>query len=397
MAGTIYGLPSDGSLPEGLEDNFPFAKASRLAVNPWVSASYRAKLSTLGGLTNGTDTAAMTRVSNVAPYRMTEVVVSYSNSYASGSRETPGANPITVRAALEYEGIFYPLFLRGDRDAVVAPGALAEFEPVFVDIPAGATYYVRTLVTVEAGGKWPFGVHTGAAYLGDGVEQGVGITDKTTSGTVTESNNYAYGPAAIRARRIDFMPDVVSIGDSIAYGSGDSIDRGTHVRAFAGILPHRNLGYPGAQAQEFVPRYAGLRLRLARNATHWLVSFGTNDISAGKDAATVQNNLRAVYQLGVDLGVEVWAATLPPRTTSTDSWASAAGQTVAATEAVRVAVNDWIRTTPAPLAGYFDTADAWETARNSGLWKNGLTTDGVHPNGDGADAGAVVIDPESFV
>lgn len=38
-----------------------------------------------------------------------------------------------------------------------------------------------------------------------------------------------------------------------------------------------------------------------------------------------------------------------------------------------------------PLVGYFETADAVETARNSGKWKvdgtaNKYTSDGVHPN-----------------
>jgi lysophospholipase L1-like esterase len=381
-----------------IDDNGNFtdtAVAARIrekATRNWVSASHRAKMATLGGLTNGTDTGAMTRVSQAAPYRMTEIALGYANVVSMGSREVAGPNPITVRCAVEYNGVFYPLYLRGSRDAVIAPGGYAEFEPVFVDVPKGATYYVRTLVTVDAGGKWPYGVYTGAAYLGDGVEQGTGITDKTTTGVVTGSNNYAYGPASIRALRIDGTSDVAAVGDSIAYGLGDSIDRGTIVRSLDGKLPLRNLGYPGAQASDFIGRYAGLRLRLARGASHWIVMFGTNDISAGKSAQQVKDDLLAVYRLGETLGVRVWAGTIPPRTTSTDSWVSTGNQTKAATEAVRVEVNDWVRTIPSPLAGVFDTADGWETSRNSGIWKPGITGDGVHPNGNGADAGAAMID-----
>lgn len=280
---------------------------------------------------------------------------------------------------------------------MIQPGAFVEYEPVFVNIPKGATYFVRTLVTVTAGGKWPYGTYQGVANpLTDGVEQGTSVTDKTTSGTVTTSNNYAYGPTSVRGRRLDGTIDIVAIGDSISFGSGDSQDRSMIVRAVNNQHPLRNIGYPGSQVHEFTAQYASLRLRIAAGATHWIMLYGTNDLSGGKTGAQIIAALTAAYQLGATLGAEVWAGTLPPRTTSTDAWATTANQTKASSEAARLEVNNWIRTTPAPLAGYFEIADELETARNSGIWKAGYTTDGVHPNQTGSAAGALAIDVSQF-
>jgi hypothetical protein len=80
-----------------------------------------------------------------------------------------------------------------------------------------------------------------------------------------------------------------------------------------------------------------------------------------------------------------------PVSTSTNGWTTTAGQTTHGNNAQRVAFNNWLRDgapidgagaplavgatgTRAgqpghPLAGYFETADTMETARNSGIWK----------------------------
>jgi hypothetical protein len=112
------------------------------------------------------------------------------------------------------------------------------------------------------------------------------------------------------------------------------------------------------------------------------VLLGTNDV--GRTLVQMQTDLTTIWTALSNRGMKVHAGTIPPGTTSTDSWATTANQTKKATEATRVAFNDWIRTTPAPLAGYVETADACETARNSGFWKvngaaNYATTDGTHP------------------
>jgi lysophospholipase L1-like esterase len=92
------------------------------------------------------------------------------------------------------------------------------------------------------------------------------------------------------------------------------------------------------------------------------------------------------------MGLPVFQNTITPSTTSTDSWATTGNQTPESSNAVRVQVNDWIRTVPSPLSGYFEIADLAETARNSGIWKAGYTSDGLHPNATGHSALAAGID-----
>jgi hypothetical protein len=80
----------------------------------------------------------------------------------------------------------------------------------------------------------------------------------------------------------------------------------------------------------------------------------------------------------------VWLATVAPRTTSTDNWATVANQTPVTGEAQRVAYNTSLRTSPPSwVAGIFDVAAQVESSLNSGAWKAtgtafGYTADGIH-------------------
>ena len=129
---------------------------------------------------------------------------------------------------------------------------------------------------------------------------------------------------------------------------------------------------------------------------------GANDVKSGTPTlATVANALIKVWQVAYDRLGQGYQATITPQTTTSDGLTIAGAPFVSAT---RIAVNDWIRD-GAPmlngvqvatgssavgtvragqvghfLAGYFDWADACETARNSGLFKTGFTFDGIHLN-----------------
>ena len=86
------------------------------------------------------------------------------------------------------------------------------------------------------------------------------------------------------------------------------------------------------------------------------------------------------------MGMQVWQATITPRSTSTDSFATTVNQTPL-NAAVLTEVNDYIRTLPSPLAGVIEASDAASSARNSGLWKvtgaaQYATSDGLHPSTD---------------
>jgi lysophospholipase L1-like esterase len=73
-------------------------------------------------------------------------------------------------------------------------------------------------------------------------------------------------------------------------------------------------------------------------------------------------------------------------TSSTDSFATPANQTpdpAWLTQSDFAALNDWIRSDPAPLTGYIEIANVISNGSNSRIWKAGHTADGVHPNGTG--------------
>jgi len=118
-----------------------------------------------------------------------------------------------------------------------------------------------------------------------------------------------------------------------------------------------------------------------------LVELMINDIGSSS-AATIEANL---VKIGTDLASlgtvkGVYLLTAPPVSTSTDGFATLVNQTTNTNNGVRVAVNNWIRGTPTPFSGYFETADLGESSRDSGLWTvTGVTcqvicdSTGFHP------------------
>jgi lysophospholipase L1-like esterase len=123
---------------------------------------------------------------------------------------------------------------------------------------------------------------------------------------------------------------------------------------------------------------------LLQGLTHALVLLGTNDYQ-NRSTTQLQADLTTIWTALANRGMKVYAGTLVPGTNTTDSWATTANQAPKTGDSTRIAVNDWIRSKPAPLTGFFDFADVCETARNSGLWKvngtaNYATSDGIHPS-----------------
>jgi hypothetical protein len=117
--------------------------------------------------------------------------------------------------------------------------------------------------------------------------------------------------------------------------------------------------------------------------THVIFNYGTNDVFAGDSKATIEGHLTTIY--GLCTGKTVFQTTIVPRTTSTDSWATATNQTVLSQEGVRTALNDDLRAgTFKPAGGVFNITAPVETSLNSGKWTfPGKTTDGIHPDNEG--------------
>ncbi len=311
--------------------------------------------------------------------------------------ETGNSGPITVRASVEYPaGTFMPVFFNGKRDVVIDPKGNVTSDSLGIEIPAGAQFFTRTYVT---GAQIVTGAPTQEAQ-----GEGVGAGDQTLGGTITPSDSAGYGPVAILSDTPWACKSVAIFGDSIGDGYNDiggdaNGNLGYVPRALGNAVGWTRLTRPGDASLFWGNANRFARMDVVKHCTHAIIALGTNDLGVmNLSAGYVQAELSILWKALTCRGLKVWQCTLPPFTTSTDLWTTTAGQSVVASyEPRRVQVNDWMRTTPQYLAGYFEVADALETSRNSGLWKAtgaacGYTNDGVHPSTHGYEQGALSID-----
>jgi lysophospholipase L1-like esterase len=298
-------------------------------------------------------------------------------------------------------------------------------DPVSMAIPAATQFWTRTYVTVTAGQTWRSARQLNTA-LGEAGSASTSETDLTTSGTISGSA-LGMAPCAIENLYVsDTQPVVLVTGDSIAYGAGDNTSTtpwgGFITRALEGVLPHQRVAMYGERLDHmFLNAFSRRRWPLATGCNIMLCEYPINDITLGTSLATIQSMLLTHWTNALSRGMRVWQTTITPVTTSTDSWATTANQTVVASNPVRILLNNWIRagapidpTSKAavavgtsgallagqsghPLYGYFEIADLVETARDSGIWKAAYTADGTHPTPTAHAAMAAGIDTTKLV
>lgn len=359
-----------------------------------------------GTLSNGTtDLSETSRITYYANENASNIQVLYSNRV---SGVTPSStNSITIKASVEYGGSLYPLYFSGSRTKT-----LATLETAFTDklaglsIPKGATFYVRTYVSVNAGEKWPRNFRYMAST--EGVASNQDYADVLTA---CPSIAQMFGPLGVFGKKTGLGRGIAILGDSISMGFAVTAEGiGPFVASFDGTalgttygknVPYIHMGKTGERANQYeVLATKGIRDTLINYCTHSAYQYGINDVRNNVSLASMQTTALNNWQYLVDKKIKVWACTLTPNTTSTDSWATTTNQTLAnaAQNTVRVAYNDWLRTIPSPLlSGIIETADTCESSRNSGLWKPSHTSDGLHPNSTGFAAYKAVIDPNIFV
>ncbi|QFP94468.1 minor tail protein [Gordonia phage Keitabear] len=379
------------NLLDGIDENRrraaprPILIATRLR-----TGNLRQATSAAQSLSAGTSTLHTTRVRHIATTAAHSVQIAYGDTVMG----EPGPNPITVKAALEYAaGAIVPAFFHGGRTVTVQPSGLVLTDPMPVESVPGVLIRSRQMVQVSTlGEKWPV-----SAVLNTSVGDGGASTDTVDGGNMPDNNGAAvFAPTALIG--IPYDPNAVALfapGDSIIQGVGDSgaeptTDGGWVARALNGQIPFVNVGRASETADQFVPgntRRLG-RMQLADYCTHALVGYGINDVKGDATVAQIQARLTARWTELAARGLKVLQPTLTPVTTGTFATPEGQVKQSASREAVRIAVNDWIRTTPAPLTDYVEIADAVETARNSGIWKNNYTGDGTHPSPEGAAAAA---------
>lgn len=356
-----------------------------------IASNVRAPGEGSGALSNGTDTTSNLRSAhfNEANVTVTSLAVLYSGWALDTTNEVIMPNDYTVTAAIEYpSGTYTQVTWSGATSKSITAGSniISDYVTIPGGIPADARFWVRTFVSVSSGGKWPLTSNLvtsgGNAEAG---ETGVGLADKTMSGTISGS---AVGlrPGAILSQYVAGMNRVslMAMGDSIIHGSGDGLfDSNGNTswigRAATGNCPYTQCAVVGTTlANQVVSNKFNYRLDYLSKCgvTHLVINWGINDTSAGS-AAMITNLQNLWGQLRTALPtLKIYHTTVGPRVSSTtNAYYTNAGQTPHSqfngASANGHVVNDYIRTTPSPLNGYIEYCSNLSPSIYSGVFRNG--------------------------
>ena len=348
----------------------------------------------------------VTRLAHTMPVAASDIQLVYAN-VARGDKEfeAAGFNPIVISAAVEFpEGVLRLVTFSSRPEIVVAGGDTVISDAVRIVIPAGAIWFTRTIVRADAPPYlWPI-THTSSPQCGDRVNKGANPTSLSDRlADIPELPAKAFGPLNILGKIETPAVAVAILGDSVVSGEpgvGDRFgDRGYVERALAANVAWCNLAVPGDSPHSFI-RFNRTRLGILRkHFTHAICALGIDEIRAGNEAAARAHFLE-LWQLLSGLGLKVFQTTITTHTASADHWTTAEGQWIVNPNflpgGIYHRINNWIRSTPAPLSGYFDPAKLTETGLDSGVWLTpeyrAITNDGPHPNALGAEIAARAID-----
>lgn len=299
-----------------------------------------------------------------------------------------------IKRYIEYPaGVFYPVTWSGAGTVTVASGARLVSDAVAgLTIPAGAQFWIRTVYLTS--GTFPV-MELPANATTIGVDDGSVSSDSGNSGTIPASGSVnsrgcqaIIGDVAATAAR-----SFVIIGDSLTSGTGDTTSCGPlHSSGWVARLldqhgwPYMKWGRGGQSLQDQVTVSATMNADLALfGFSDVIIQSGINDLSLqSRTKAQIEADIQTIIALSSIAGKRIWKATIGPRTTSTDAWATLANQTPAVdgNMADLTGLNADIRAGLPGIYGVLEMADAAMSARDSNLHKAppAGTADGVHVN-----------------
>lgn len=333
---------------------------------------------------------------------------------ASSGVETNAGNDQQVEIAVEWPGKSTQQVKFGAQNVGTITNGAATYvsDPIYpaafgmADFPANTQFWFRTRRVVTSGQNHTKTVASGVSGEGTFYSDGLSASQLLGTGTMSippggTSAGAEFGPCAVLGRPIG-APDiaVLIVGDSIVNGNNDSDIGGNGsdgggwaARGLWSVngrsVPWTKCSQGSTTAQELV---AGGAKRGAYFAwhTHAIVNYGTNDLQSGRTAAQTWADLQTIYATLKAAGIRHVEQSLifPRESATTDSWATAAGQTpltgfeTGGTK--RDPLNASIAGLSAALDAYLDlngaVADATLTDRYAvnGTANYG-TSDGVHP------------------
>lgn len=346
----------------------------------------------------------MSRSVHYSTQSITSLKIALANWYVKpgggAPSETGTGATATYTASVEYPaGTYTRITFGGGNVATIASlsTVISDYVTLPTAIPANTQFWIRIWGNSPGGlifqGTNPTGSLGGGFNAGNASSP---VPDLTmTSGSIG-SADISLSPVAIIGWTNN--ASIFLIGDSRALGLTDNVSDPTGNYGNITKSLAQNYGYMQltASVEALSGWLAGSanQQALLRYATHLINALNYNDIWIGnKTLATCIANTTTVQNIGRALNKKVYNITIGPRTTSTDSWATVANQTIqnASINAIRLAYNAWVRGGGSGQDGYFDIADAEESARDSGKWKvngsaNFFTGDGIHESSAGNQA-----------
>ena len=346
----------------------------------------------------------MSRSVHFSTQPITSLKIALANWYVKpgggAPSETGTGATATYTASVEYPaGTYTRITFAGGNTASIASlsTVISDYVTLPTPIPANTQFWIRIWGNSPNGLIFQATNPTGS--LGGGFNAGNSSSptaDLTMTNGSIGSADISLSPLAIIGWTNNasmFIP-----GDSRGLGINDNVSDPTG--NYGNITKSLGQNYGYMQLTASVEALSGWlagsanQQSLLRYTTHVINALNYNDIwIGGKSLATCIANTTAVTSIGRALNKKVYNITIGPRTTSTDSWATVANQSVqdAGVNAIRLSYNAWVRGGGNGQDGYFDIADAEESARDSGKWKvngsaNYFTSDGIHESSAGNQA-----------
>lgn len=369
------------------------------------------------GASSRTDTLSENRKKLfIGPSDVTDLQVAacgyYLKSDATGEHAL--GNDYSWTAALELGdgSASFKLYANGVAEMNVPDGCPAVLtDPAFgVDFAAGAAFFLRQRMAVASSANDLFPSSSQSATTAEsGYVAPSGATVVYGTGAIsTVSGGASFGgalPLLVIGRPKTPHCSVIINGDSISVGNNDTVNNTTGAYAFIArgldnvngfTIPYQWCGVGGDKLAEDISANEWRKYWSYQFATHVIFEKSTNDIAAGTSLATLQSLAiaewtRAKRTIGpYGKPLQTMHTKVMPRTTSTDSWATAGNQTPATgfgVGGVRDQFNAWLDTQVGGglLDAVIDPNPAVEDPNNHGCWiTNGSanygTTDGIHPN-----------------
>lgn len=330
------------------------------------------------------------------------------NNFKLHSGDADAPNAVILAAGLELfsPNVVQPVYFGGQLQVTVPAGC-----PYILSDPIGYSilaadalvpFLVRTGVQVTSGQNWLLATTKGVTS--DGSYDGAADLSKVYVVGTPNSTGGASSSAGFQCTAVLGLPDrpmrsVFIIGDSQERGSGDTdltVESGYVARALVnyseGAIPYINMSRDGEGASVFTQNYSNRRLIPAQFCSNAICGLSDNDHPA-HTAAQALADLKLGWARLRSMGIKKVFQVLPfPRqASSSDSYATAAGQTpVAGYEAGGVYRDPLIALIRAEigqglLTDVIDCNQYIEDPANPGKWlttgvANAPTSDGVHPS-----------------